>query len=346
MSEDLVRTNDQLSSDETNDIQELEVLDSIDAQTSPSMIILINSLRPSSAIDRLLYKVLLTPQELVEYVKQAFLTRSNSSFTTNIFDGQSSHVINLLSFDQPSNSFLYRETWGEDSFLSQNNNQAGVAAERVSNGSQTWRISRSELETVVYAVRMPPAIWGELKGLKYQKYNQDLQQSEFFIFFNIKELRRENLDRGYLRLWLKTGGFQQFIDLILELDQQMDILKASVHLDRSWIINKQMGINPFGLDVAKSFIAAFVPSADLVEVQPLIDGIWELRNPALALQNLKMSASTLLFSPIQRILLTYLGQQDSASMVLPFSTIIAKNETAADPVHLSVSIEMHEINFS
>jgi hypothetical protein len=69
-----------------------------------------------------------------------------------VFDGQSSHSINLNAFDESSNTFKYWDPWGKGSFLTRENNQAHVAATPHPTEKREWLVKADELETVLYAV--------------------------------------------------------------------------------------------------------------------------------------------------------------------------------------------------
>ena len=89
------------------------------------------------------------------------------------------------------------------------------------------------------------------------KYSE-LQQSEFFSFFNISEIKIEKTPELTEIRYLKPGGFQEFIDILFKIKDD-EIKEAQLILERSWIGNHKK-INPFGTDITKSFIEAITPS--------------------------------------------------------------------------------------
>ena len=89
----------------------------------------------------------------------------------------------------------------------------------------------------------------------YINYNE-LQNSDFFNFFNLHEIKDQKSSQFLKKL--KPGGFQEFIDIELYLNKSNDIEKARLILDREWIGNAET-INPFGKDITKSFIDAVIP---------------------------------------------------------------------------------------
>jgi hypothetical protein len=86
-------------------------------------------------------------------------------------------------------------------------------------------------------------------------YNE-LKSSDFFNFFNLHEIKDQKTSQFFKKL--KPGGFQEYIDIELYLNNNNDVEKAQLGLDRKWIGNYE-NINPFGKDLAKSFIDAVVP---------------------------------------------------------------------------------------
>lgn len=109
--------------------------------------------------------------------------------------------------------------------------------------------------------------------MKYSNF----KSSEFFHFFNLTEENREKLNEVDKKLLFKTGGFQEHIDIFLYIDQDNNIKKAELYLDREWIgdINS---INPLGTDISKSFIDYFLPSEEGSEFKKhLVHYLFNLR---------------------------------------------------------------------
>ncbi|MHA1269434.1 MAG: hypothetical protein ACTSPY_06555 [Candidatus Helarchaeota archaeon] len=102
----------------------------------------------------------------------------------------------------------------------------------------------------------------------------DLKKTDFYSFFNIHEDKIEKID-NYTYLYLKTGGFQEYIDLIFVIDDSNNIIKAELTLDRKFIGGLN-NVNPFGKDIAKSFIYTITPISEKDSISPLVDFIWKL----------------------------------------------------------------------
>jgi len=86
-----------------------------------------------------------------------------------------------------------------------------------------------------------------------------LRLSEFFTFFNLNEIDSERSSPN-IKI-LKPGGFQEYINIEFHLNERGDVVMAILLLDRQWIGNVET-INPFGKDIAKSFIDAVVPPVE------------------------------------------------------------------------------------
>ncbi len=86
----------------------------------------------------------------------------------------------------------------------------------------------------------------------------DFKNSEFFNFFNLRTESSKELSSGIIELHLKTGGFQEYIDIYFYLDKKSEIKKAKLLSDREWI-GDPSSINPFGTDISKSFIDIVFP---------------------------------------------------------------------------------------
>jgi hypothetical protein len=106
------------------------------------------------------------------------------------------------------------------------------------------------------------------------KYSE-IQQSEFFHFFNLHEIERSKTFDASTLIKLKTGGFQEYIDIMFEIKEGY-IQKADLYIDRKWI-GDAIGLNPFGKDIAKSFIIALTPKNELDSINPLAHSLFNLK---------------------------------------------------------------------
>ena len=102
-----------------------------------------------------------------------------------------------------------------------------------------------------------------------------LKESDLFTFFNFSEIGRRKGEKGLAMVSFKPGGFQEFIDIAMQMDVAGIIYSAVLLMDRKWIGNEKT-INPFGKDLAKSFIQQMTPEADQEEIEPVVFILWDL----------------------------------------------------------------------
>ncbi|MFX1236505.1 MAG: hypothetical protein ACFFAS_17965 [Promethearchaeota archaeon] len=104
---------------------------------------------------------------------------------------------------------------------------------------------------------------------------ESFKNSDFYFFFNLSEIKTSKSFPLYIKL--KPGGFQEHIDLEIVLEEHKEIKQAILMLDRFWIGN-EVSINPFGKDIAKSFIDLMLPSNPTVDFkESLITSLWNLK---------------------------------------------------------------------
>ncbi|HRI55065.1 MAG TPA: tetratricopeptide repeat protein, partial [Pseudomonadota bacterium] len=82
-------------------------------------------------------------------------------------------------------------------------------------------------------------------------------------------------DTGDTQVWLKTGGFREFIDLQLTVEKTSRVREAVLLIDRSWIGDK-VHLSPFAKDLAKSYIGALVAEPDRKQARLFTEALWNL----------------------------------------------------------------------
>ncbi|TFG08517.1 MAG: hypothetical protein EU539_02205 [Promethearchaeota archaeon] len=107
------------------------------------------------------------------------------------------------------------------------------------------------------------------------KSYSELKKSDFFEFFNLREIERQKLSKTVKKIKLKPGGFQEHIDIEFKVKNDL-LVSAKLILDRQWIGSAKT-INPFGKDIAKSFIVAVIPSEERESVRNLVHFLFNLR---------------------------------------------------------------------
>jgi hypothetical protein len=102
-----------------------------------------------------------------------------------------------------------------------------------------------------------------------------LKESDLFTFFNFSEVGRRKGEKGLAMVSFKPGGFQEFIDIAMQMDVAGKIYSAVLLMDRKWIGNEKT-INPFGKDLCKSFIQQMTPEEDRMEIEPVVFILWDM----------------------------------------------------------------------
>ena len=103
----------------------------------------------------------------------------------------------------------------------------------------------------------------------------ELEKTDFYTFFNLHEIKTAKSSPNCIIF--KPGGFQEYITIHIIIDEQKNIHGAHLILDREWVGNFET-INPFGKDIAKSFIGTFISSKVNSEFRDsLITSLWNMK---------------------------------------------------------------------
>ncbi len=226
-----------------------------------------------------------------------------------------------MSYDNHESRFTYHDPWPGESLLCRDFNAAGVDA-RPKGGY--WTISSDELERVIFAAFVRRPLWSEYMGEKYFIAYDEFGASDFWTFFHLAEVgRRGRDDGGGVLVMLKPGGFQSDIDLHVAVGREDRLVEGLLSVRRSWAIGPPFGLNPFSLDIVRSFIAALAPPPDRDAVSGLVNLFHQVNNQAHAKRLIGEGPGA---SPLHRALFTYLGSSPSFDMILNYSSIHMKNE--------------------
>lgn len=168
---------------------------------------------------------------------------------------------------------------------------------------------------------------------------EELKKSEFFSFFNLSETKRVPAANGDTQVWLKTGGFQQFIDIQITVDKAQQVRDAVLQMDRSWVGDKTR-LSPFAKDIAKSFIAALVSDVDKKQAKFFIDGIWNLRGSSdrvISLREEEGSASPLP-PDVKKALEVYSGSERRSKVPMQATDLLLENVSTdgRDRLHITI----------
>lgn len=272
---------------------------------------------PTAAIDRV---VKMNSKELVAALIDLFGMGEKVSFPVLYHDGHMGHSINLRKYDPDTLRITYLDPWPDYSLLCKDYNAAGVDA-RPENGY--WSVTAAELERVIFAAFVQRPCWSEYVGEKYYLTYDEFTASDFWKFFHLREVERKEPDGdGETVVVLQTGGFQSEINLAVAVNEKNRLTEGRLVVKRSWMTGPPYGLNPFALDIVRSFIAALAPPPDRDDVSGLVNMLHRIVNPAYARQLLDEGAEK---SGLHRALFAYLGASPSFESAFQFSNIHMEN---------------------
>lgn len=104
---------------------------------------------------------------------------------------------------------------------------------------------------------------------------EELRETDLFSFFHFTEVGRRRTPEGFVEVMLKPGGFQEFIDVSVLIDRSTMVHKGILLLDRDWVGGPRT-INPFGRDLAKSFVEAVTDPVDKERASGIVTTLWRI----------------------------------------------------------------------
>lgn len=167
---------------------------------------------------------------------------------------------------------------------------------------------------------------------------EELKKSEFFSFFNISEVKRVPAENGDTQVWLKTGGFREFIDLQLTIEKTSRVREAVLLIDRSWIGDK-VHLSPFAKDLAKSYIGALVAESDKKQAKFFTEALWNLSGSGdRVLRRQQEEGPAELPPDVKRALAVYTGAERRLRAPMLATDLIFENVTADGKDRLKLTI--------
>jgi hypothetical protein len=169
----------------------------------------------------------------------------------------------------------------------------------------------------------------------------ELQKTELFSFFNFTESGRKAAPDGFQEIHYKPGGFQEFIDVQMKVDRSQMIHEGVLYLDRDWI-GGPMTVNPFGKDLAKSFIAAVCPAADKEKADRIVSTIWNLQGASDRVISIQPDGPEDLTKevPIEELEQVYLGTSNLFEMTCKKTCIKIENVVDVGKDRLKITIQL------
>jgi hypothetical protein len=115
----------------------------------------------ASRPDRKLPQVeLLDSDHLIQRIRDRFLNSASQTpypdgvldVAVCVFDGESAHTINMVSYDPTVKKFVYWEPWPKGTFLAKSFNRAGIDAQPYDISKKRYCITEDELKKVIYYI--------------------------------------------------------------------------------------------------------------------------------------------------------------------------------------------------
>jgi hypothetical protein len=150
--------------------------------------------------------------------------------TTLVSDGNMSHAVST--FEMRDERFIFFDPWNTSSFLQEGANIAGVRARFEEQGR--YSITSEEMERVIVAQGITGLT--KIKQLITPLRLDEFQKTDFYTFFHLTaQGDRQQITDGF-RIRLKTGGFQEFVDLSFELNQDEGLRSGTIDIRRDWLL--------------------------------------------------------------------------------------------------------------
>jgi hypothetical protein len=202
-------------------------------------------------------------------------------------------------------------------------------------GKRLWRITRAELVSVLYAALVSPQVWAKMTGQAWALLSADLKRSDFWSFFRIHAVAGPHLDQyGTIHTPLKSGGFQEKMDLTLDENAAGRVVGATLALSRDFVESSATSL--FAGDIAKSFIATVVSPMDRDAVLLFGLGVVALADPE-ELEAVRRQDPT---EVVAAFLSVYLNMESQVTISLPLTTLASRNVTRENDARW-LEIEVH-----
>ena len=293
---------------------------------------LLSTEKPGVATGEIRPVIKMSSNELAEVLVEMSGMSETAAFQILYHDGYVGHSITLTGYDCEAARFIYHDPWPGDSLLCRDFNAAGIDAQRMGN---YWSISVPELEKIIFAAFVYRSYWSEYLGEKYYTTYDELHGSDFWSFFHLSEVETQQLEAGGTLVRLQTGGFQSEIALSVILNQKNRLAEGFLGLRRSWIIGPPYGLNPFALDITRSFISAMTPPPDQKAAAGFILMFQQIEERACAEQMISEGLDT---SFLHKALFAYLGPLAFLEVPFEYSTMKMSNVKHGDAEWLEISI--------
>jgi hypothetical protein len=269
---------------------------------------------PEDQIEKIPHVTRCSPEEHIEFLKKLKSSIGELNTPTLHYDGKTGNCIRITDYDKKNDRFIYQDPRPGGSLLTKEKNMADVDAKE---DGKYWSVTSKELKKVVYASFLLPHQWARLQGknfdLMYDKWNN----SVFYKHFNLKQLEVSSEQKTTSRI-LAPLAFKENVSIIVDSQDNGKIIKASLILNKSWIIDNFI----LALDISKGFIESFAPAPDSEIYNEISRAIWHLQNPNYILS---MEDEDPDKSITARCVNTYMGSIRTASMNTDFGKLSFTN---------------------
>jgi hypothetical protein len=189
-----------------------------------------------------------------------------------------------------------------------------------------WSITSIEFEKIVVACIVAPAYWACIKGIEWTLGYDSWSHSEFFNFFHVR-LLKEDAEDGVKERWFTTGPFENCVLIIVSTLENGTIGSAKLVIDRIWMREHMIMV----LDLAKSFIATFTPPPDKGHYDRLCELLPRVTDPSFV--------SSIEQQDESRMLLAFIGFQESAEKITDFAVLRIENLVRGDKMYLELAFD-------
>lgn len=165
----------------------------------------------------------------------------------------------------------------------------------------------------------------------------ELKETDFWSFFHLRITDSKKIDTG-TRYFLKPGGHQTEVDLSIQQNQKEQITESALYIKRDWLFGEPYGLNPFALDIVRSFISATVSPADTntaTKLQASFDMNVVYRYYEMFRENVDDEAD------ITKIMKVYLGLDQTFLLTLTHTKIEFGNQTAGNVGRLVIKTNIN-----
>jgi hypothetical protein len=171
------------------------------------------------------------------------------------------------------------------------------------------------------------------------------QNSDFWLFFHIREKTAQKRPNNDTLISLEPGNWQSEINLNITVNQKMQLIHGRLDLTRDWVSGLHDPANPFALDIARNFIGALIPSPDRPKILELgrsfqMSEAMKVRHEMQDDDLVKLLDSQAPETMAYRALLTFMGASASFLQAFDFSNISMTNSKYGEHEWLQIEVSI------